>query len=58
MVDAGMFFGGIIFGVLAGIAVGMFLSWSMLERYYTAIMNVEDMLKRFKSEGEDDKWLK
>ena len=43
---------------MGGIGFGMFLSFAMLERYYSGLLKVSDMLREFKSEGHDDKWLK
>jgi len=43
---------------MGGFGIGVFLSFVLLERYYQGLLDVADMLKDFKSEGHDDKWLK
>ena len=43
---------------VGGLGLGILLSFSMLERYYSGLMRISDMLDEFKSEGHDDKWLK
>ena len=42
---------------ISGFGIGVFVSFVLLERYYQGLMKVADMLKEFKSEGHDNKWL-
>ena len=42
---------------IGGFGIGVFVSFVLLERYYQGLMKVADMLKEFKSEGHDNKWL-
>ena len=58
MEQYGMVLVGAMLGGLAGIGIGMVVSWSMLEKYYSGISRIETLLKDFKSEGHDSKWLK
>lgn len=55
---ASIFFTGAIMGCLSGVGIGMALSWGSLERYYNLLLGVDKMLKDFKAEGVDGKWLK
>ena len=48
----------LICGVLGGFGIGVVLGWFYWERYYNLLLEVQDMLKNFKSEGHSDKWLK
>ena len=50
MIEFALFF-------IGGLGFGVMLSFTMLERYYSGLMKVADMLKEFKSEGHDNKWL-
>ena len=48
----GFFIGGIIFGILAGVAIGFALGT------HSQVETILTLLKDFKSEGHDNKWLK
>jgi hypothetical protein len=52
MMNAGTFFVGILFGMLSGVAIGFFLGTR------TQVSVILDLLKQFKAEGQDGKWLK